>query len=319
MHRRDVGLSRLAFTDAVGAGFSEQQGLLTGDVLQPREIGAQLRFAMQVDIERADVEEREIEKLGRWKVDVGEEALRRRVFRVFVQLVEKAFDTQAPVPTHDIGRNLVTERESEQCRMRAELLHLRCQLLPDATLQTAIVKKGDVLRPGKPGHHAQPVLRGFIEQIYSRRGVSADGVEAEARHQAEVRGDLGQWRKLIAVSVGCEGAVGDTLNEEPFGHRLAETSRPWRCARLGLLRWEGEPPGRAALGANLYFSSSLPVYPYAPAEGLEPQVPTTARIVTELGFEASPAAVLQRQWKIRIQVAAKRVERDQAARLFRNP
>ena len=86
-----------------------------------------------------------------------------------------------------------------------------------------------------------------------------------------------------------------------------------------MLKREGEPPDRVALGANLYFSSSLPVYPYAPAEGLESEVSATARIVTELGLEASPAAIFQRQWKIRIQVAAKRVERDQAARLFRNP
>jgi hypothetical protein len=138
------------------------------------------------------------------------------------------------VPTHDIGRNLVTERESKQCRVPAELLHLRRQLLPDATLQTAIVKKSDVLRPGKTGHYAQPVLRGFIEQIHSRRGVSADGVEAEARHQAEVRGDLGQWRKLIAVSVGCEGAVGNTLDEEPLStdsqkFPVRGDAPGWRC------------------------------------------------------------------------------------------
>ena len=71
-----------AFADAVGAGFGEQQRLLAGDVLKPRQIRAQLRFAVQVDVERADVEERQIEEFGRRKVDVGEQRVRRRVLRV---------------------------------------------------------------------------------------------------------------------------------------------------------------------------------------------------------------------------------------------
>ena len=82
VHRRDVRLARFAFANAVGAGLREQQRFLAGDVLQPREIGAQLGLAMQVDVERADVEEREIEKLGRRKVDVGEQAVRRRALGV---------------------------------------------------------------------------------------------------------------------------------------------------------------------------------------------------------------------------------------------
>ena len=39
MHRRDRGLAGLAFPDAVGAGFREQERPVAGDVLEPRQVG----------------------------------------------------------------------------------------------------------------------------------------------------------------------------------------------------------------------------------------------------------------------------------------
>ena len=129
VHRGDRRLAVFAFADAVGARFGEQQRLVAGDVLQPREVGAQLGFAVQVDVERADVEEREIEKLGRRKVDVGEQAVRRRGLRVVVEVAQEALDAQPAVPADDAGRNLVAEREqsatagwspsSRTCRRRS--------------------------------------------------------------------------------------------------------------------------------------------------------------------------------------------------------
>jgi hypothetical protein len=62
------------FPHAVGSRFGEQQRLRAGDVLQPREIGTQVGFMMQVDVEGADVEALEIEILGGREVDVREQA-----------------------------------------------------------------------------------------------------------------------------------------------------------------------------------------------------------------------------------------------------
>ena len=84
MHRGDLGLPGFALANAVGARFGEQQRPLSCDVLQACEVRAQLGLAMQVDVERADVEERQIEKLGRRKVDVREEAVGRRGLRAVV-------------------------------------------------------------------------------------------------------------------------------------------------------------------------------------------------------------------------------------------
>ena len=65
VHRRDRSLALLAFADAVGASLGQQQRPGAGNVLQSRQVGSQVRFAVQVHVEGADVEEREVEELGR--------------------------------------------------------------------------------------------------------------------------------------------------------------------------------------------------------------------------------------------------------------
>ena len=55
MHGRDPRLAGFALTDAVGARLGQQQRLLPGNVLQPRDVGAQIAFAVQVHVEGADV------------------------------------------------------------------------------------------------------------------------------------------------------------------------------------------------------------------------------------------------------------------------
>ena len=192
VHRRDLGLVRLAFANAVGARFREQQRLLAGDVLQARQVGAQLVLAVQVDVERADVEEREVEKLGRREVDVGEEAVGRCGLAFFVEAAEEALDAPLAVPAHDARRNLVAEREGEDGGMIAELADLRGDLAPDGALQRAVVEKRDVLRPRQPDHDAQALARGRVEQVAARRRIGADGVDAERGHLPEVGGDLMQ-------------------------------------------------------------------------------------------------------------------------------
>ena len=165
VHRGDVRLAGFALADAVRAGFGEQQRLVPGDVLQPREIGAQLGFAVQVHVERADIEERQVEEFGRRKIDVREEAVGRRGLRVFVETAQEALHAQPAVPPHDAGRDLVAEREQRDRRMAAELAHPRDRLPPDVLLQPAIVEKRDMLRPRQPDHDAKPLGRGRVEQV----------------------------------------------------------------------------------------------------------------------------------------------------------
>src|SRR5262245_23119875 len=74
VHRGELRLPRVPFADAVDARFGDEQRLVAGDVLQPCQVRPKLALAMQVDVEGADIEERQIEELGRWKVDVGKQA-----------------------------------------------------------------------------------------------------------------------------------------------------------------------------------------------------------------------------------------------------
>jgi len=96
------------------------------------------------------------------------------------------------MPADDARWNLVAERKGQRRRMLRERRDLPDDVLPDAARQPSIVEEGDMLRPRKSDHHAKSVARRFVEQIQPRRRVRADGVDAEARHQAEVFGDLFQ-------------------------------------------------------------------------------------------------------------------------------
>jgi hypothetical protein len=94
----------------------------------------------------------------------------------------------------------------------------------DAARELAVVEKRDVLRPGQPDHDAEPVARGFVEQVEARRCVRADRVDAERRHQPEVLGHALLRRKLVAPRIGRERAVRDALHEKPVAADLQKLS-----------------------------------------------------------------------------------------------
>jgi len=101
--------------------------------------------------------------------------------------------------------------------MRPDLADVRDRFLPDRLLQSPVVEKGDVLRPRYADHHPQSTARRLVQQVDSRRRIRAYRIDAEVRHLAEVLGNLRGCRKLIALGVGSEGAVGDALHQETIG------------------------------------------------------------------------------------------------------
>ena len=113
-------------------------------------------------------------------------------------------------------RDLVSERESEHRRMIRELADLSDELPPDLATEPSVVKKGDVLRPRQPDHDPQSVPARLIEQVAPWSRVCAEGVEAEARHEPEVIGDLLASRELVPGGVGRERAIRHALDEKSF-------------------------------------------------------------------------------------------------------
>ena len=169
---------------------------------------------MQVDVERVQIEEREIEKLGRGKVDVGEQAVGRGRLGIVVQVAQEVLHADAPVPPDDAWRNLVAEREREDCRMVGEFGHAGDNVAPDASREAPVVEKSDVLEPRQAHHDAKAVPRRFVEQVAPRRRIRADGVDAEGRHHPEVFGDALRTGELVAVCVRRKRSVRDAFDEK---------------------------------------------------------------------------------------------------------
>ena len=76
-HDEELGLALLALADRVDAELGEHQRLVLGEVLQPREVAAEVGLAVQVDVEGDEVEEvGEVEVLGRREVGVADQRAR---------------------------------------------------------------------------------------------------------------------------------------------------------------------------------------------------------------------------------------------------
>ena len=106
--------------------------------------------------------------------------------------------------------------------MARELPDLVADLAAYGARELPVVQERDVLRPRQADHHAQAAARSLVQQIDARRGVGADRVDAEARHEREVFGDSWEGWELIPVGIGREGAVRDALDEKPV---LAEAQK----------------------------------------------------------------------------------------------
>ena len=109
MRRGDRGLSLVSLANAVGSRFGEQQRLVAGDALKLTQVTAQIVFAVQIHVERADVEKRQIQELGRRKVHIREQRVRRFGFGILVEVAQKVFDAPAAMPADDGGGDLVAD------------------------------------------------------------------------------------------------------------------------------------------------------------------------------------------------------------------
>ena len=222
LHRGERGLSTHALPQAVGAGFGHEQRLVTGDVLQARQVRAEIALAMQVHVERDQVDERQVEVLGRRIVDVREERVGRDRLGVGIQLGEKPLDALRAEPAHDGGGDLVAERQHQDGRVRRERAHMSHDVAPDGPRHMPVVEERHVVGPRHPDHDPETVLLCQVQEPLVRHGIGAYRVHASATHQLEVFGDARGRRKVVAVLVRRERAVAHALDPEPLGTQLKE-------------------------------------------------------------------------------------------------
>ena len=238
----------------------QEQRAVPGEVLQAGEVAPQVGLRVEVDVERADVEERQRQVLGRWVVHVGQQRLRRRRLHVVVELAQEAFDAGLAVPADDGGGNLVAEGEDEGGGVVRQLAHAGDDVAADAAAEIRVVEEREVLRPGQPHHHAQAVPRRRVEEAGIGRRVGADGVQPRFPHAREVVRDGCRRRELAPRRVGCEGAVGDALDEEavaPCREELAVDGGARVGGGVGHCGQHGCRPG-SPRGAGARRNRSLP-------------------------------------------------------------
>ena len=197
---------------------------MTGDVLQTREIRAEVALAMQIQVERDHVDKRQVEILGRRVVDVGKQAVGRDRLGIGIQLEQKSLDTLGAKPAHDAGGDFVAEREQQHRRMRPERAHMRHDVASDRPGHLPVVEECDMVRPRHAHHDAQAVLLGQIEELLGHR-VCPDRVHAGTTHQREVFGDARWRRKVPARRVRRERAIGHAFDPKPFVTGLQEFPR----------------------------------------------------------------------------------------------
>ena len=154
-----AGLRFLAVTSAVEAGLGDDQGPVAADVLEPREIGLELRTGLQEDVEADDVDERKLEVLRARVVDVGDERPGVACLGVVVEVLQESLDPPPSVPADDRGRDLVADRVAEHGGMAGAGPDPLANPLADRLDPLVVVQEGDVLLPRQTDHHPQPMLK----------------------------------------------------------------------------------------------------------------------------------------------------------------
>src|SRR5260370_27494096 len=96
-----------AFANRIHAGFAEHQRPLARLSHQMCQVAAEVLLAMQIDIERNEIEKTQIEIFSRWIIRVSEERAGIDLLSEVTKLGEKVADGARPMPSPDIRANLV--------------------------------------------------------------------------------------------------------------------------------------------------------------------------------------------------------------------
>src|SRR5271170_130942 len=99
----------LALANRIHPGFAEHQRPLAGLSHQMRQVPAEILLAMQIHVERNEIEKTKIEIFGRRIVRIRKERGGINLFAEVPQLGEEVADGSRPVPAYDVRTNLVAD------------------------------------------------------------------------------------------------------------------------------------------------------------------------------------------------------------------
>jgi hypothetical protein len=191
---------------------AQQQRSIAHQVLQPEQVTPERPGVVQVDVEGREVQERQVEVLGRRIVGVGDQAIGIDLLADVGQFPEEALDPPAPVPAHDVGRDLVGDAVGEDATVPAAAPGGPPHGLPRLRLRGRAFQETEVFGPGHIDQHLEAVFAGALEQPVGGHVVGADRVDGGSPHPGEVVAHLDRVGERLAPGVGGERAVGNAAH-----------------------------------------------------------------------------------------------------------
>ena len=151
-----IGLRLVAVSQAVEPQLGDDERAIAREGLQPCQVGLELLFRFEEDVEADEIEERELEVFGRGIVDVRDEGVGIFLRRHAVELFQELLDSPAPVPAHDRSRDLVADRIGEHGRVAGAFTNAAAHAIGDGSHAVRFAQKGDMLFPGDPTRTKRP-------------------------------------------------------------------------------------------------------------------------------------------------------------------
>ena len=215
--RQDRRLLLSALAHRVDAELREDDRAAPRERVQPIEVAAEIRLAVQVDVEGEKVGELGLEILRGRKIGVAHERARVDLLDHAHELAQKAGDPRGAVPADDVGRNLVADHVGRHRGMARARLHRVRHRSSDVRRHLLRVEEAHVLGPGDSHQQAHAAAGGEVEHVAGRDGEGPEGIGPELGDQVEVPSDGVPVGKLRAQRVRRERPVGDALEEYLVG------------------------------------------------------------------------------------------------------
>ena len=146
------------------------------------EVGIQPVLLFQEDVETGEIQEWKLEILGRWIVDVRDQAVRVLRFCSAIESPDEALNPSAAVPPDDVARDLISDRIAEDCGMPLTLSHSLANAKFDILWPAIVVEEGNVLLPWQAHQDPDGVSESDVEQPTGRYRVDTYGIDPFRRH-----------------------------------------------------------------------------------------------------------------------------------------
>ena len=210
------GLLLFGVADGIHAEFAENERLVVGEVLQAGEVAVKILLAVEVDIESDEVAVLREEVFGRGVARVGKKGLGIGLAADGDQLLDEFRDFASTEPADHVGRNFVAHEVSKNGRVAGIFRDPIADGGLGRLADFSVVEEFEVFRPGNGNQGADAEFLAEIEKPPGWDIVNPDEVHAGLSHQFKIGAGFLRIPKMLALGVGCERAVGHSLDEKLF-------------------------------------------------------------------------------------------------------